>query len=73
MAQVNGTALKVTNITVFKPISRYYNQGRRGKCDVTEPQLWQESVSLAAKNLSCKVVYPSGQYRNCFGAETQTT
>jgi hypothetical protein len=62
--------MKVTNLTVFKPISRYYNQGRREKCDVIELQLWQESVSLEADILACHVVYPRGQCKISVGAET---
>jgi hypothetical protein len=52
-------AIKVANLIAFKPISRYYNQDRKGKCDVIELQLRQELISLGADILACNTVYPS--------------
>jgi len=52
-------AIKITNLIVFKPISRYYNQDRRGKRDVIEPQLLHELISLGANILVYHTVYSS--------------
>jgi hypothetical protein len=64
--------IKVTNLIVFKPISRYYNQGRRGKRDVIEPQLLQELISLRADILTLSIACPLDNEKPLFGAETQT-